>query len=81
MIDDPKISERAHQLWEQAGRPEGQSDTYWYQAREQLETEQGSSGVDTDESTSGDLESGADQDQPESGSNPAPDESEEISST
>ena len=26
----------AYQLWEQAGRPAGQSDQYWYQAESQL---------------------------------------------
>lgn len=76
MIDESKISERAHQLWEQAGRPEDQSDTYWHQAREQLEAEQGSSGVDTGESTSSDLESGADEGQLES--NASPDDSQET---
>lgn len=35
------ISERAHQLWEQAGRPEGRQDEFWHQAERELrETEQ-----------------------------------------
>ena len=29
-----KIRERAHQLWEQAGRPEGRHDEFWYQAEQ-----------------------------------------------
>ncbi|CCE11378.1 conserved hypothetical protein [Bradyrhizobium sp. STM 3843] len=33
---DEKLRERAHQLWEQAGRPEGQQDEFWYQAEQEL---------------------------------------------
>lgn len=33
---DEKLSERAHQLWEQAGRPEGRQDEFWYQAEQEL---------------------------------------------
>jgi len=36
-----KIRERAHELWEQSGRPDGRQDDFWYQAeREIRETEQ-----------------------------------------
>ena len=31
-----EIRQRAHQLWNDAGRPEGESDAFWYQAEEQL---------------------------------------------
>jgi len=33
---DDKLRERAHQLWEQAGRPEGRQDEFWYQAEQEL---------------------------------------------
>ena len=35
MMDDNKharISARAHELWEAAGRPSGQDDSFWFQA-------------------------------------------------
>ena len=36
MADDDKIRERAYVLWEQAGRPEGRSLYFWFEAiREQ----------------------------------------------
>jgi hypothetical protein len=36
-----KIRERAHQLWERAGRPEGRQDEFWYQAEQDVrETEE-----------------------------------------
>ena len=34
------IRERAYQLWEQAGRPEGGDLEFWERARKQLEQEQ-----------------------------------------
>ncbi len=33
------VRERAHQLWEAAGRPEGLSDHFWYEARAAFERE------------------------------------------
>ena len=33
---DDKLRERAHQLWEQAGRPEGRQDEFWYRAEREL---------------------------------------------
>ncbi|GLK73969.1 DUF2934 domain-containing protein [Ancylobacter dichloromethanicus] len=35
-ITEEDIRERAHRLWEADGRPEGQSDHYWFRAREML---------------------------------------------
>jgi hypothetical protein len=32
---DQIVRERAYFLWEQAGRPEGQSDAFWHQAQHQ----------------------------------------------
>ncbi len=31
-----QVAERAHHLWEQAGRPEGQAQTHWLKAEAQL---------------------------------------------
>jgi hypothetical protein len=33
------IRERAYELWEAAGRPEGRSDEYWNQAQAEFEAE------------------------------------------
>ncbi len=31
-----RIRRRAHQLWEQAGRPDGREDEFWYQAEREI---------------------------------------------
>jgi Protein of unknown function (DUF2934) len=36
---EQRIRERAYQLWQADGAPEGKSDNYWYRARELLEAE------------------------------------------
>lgn len=33
------IRERAHQLWESDGRPEGRDEEYWHRARELINAE------------------------------------------
>ena len=33
---DDQIRTRAHQLWEQAGRPEGREQEFWHQAEQEL---------------------------------------------
>ena len=33
---DEQIRERAHQLWEAAGSPEGREQEFWYQAEKEL---------------------------------------------
>jgi hypothetical protein len=33
---DEKVRERAYELWETAGRPEGQGDAFWHQAWAEL---------------------------------------------
>jgi hypothetical protein len=38
-----RIRERAYQLWEADGRPEGRADTYWHRACELAEDEGDSS--------------------------------------
>lgn len=35
------IRERAHWLWEEAGRPEGRDDEFWRQAEREIEGESG----------------------------------------
>lgn len=34
-----QIRDRAYQLWEREGRPEGRADDYWHRARELIEAE------------------------------------------
>lgn len=37
MSDEQRIRERAYQIWEAKGRPEGQDDQHWSEAREETE--------------------------------------------
>ena len=37
--DSDEIRARAYKLWEEAGKPEGQIDEFWYKAEEQLKAE------------------------------------------
>lgn len=34
-----RIRQRAHQLWEREGRPDGQADRYWLEAERQVMSE------------------------------------------
>lgn len=34
-----RIAQRAYELWEAEGRPEGRADEYWHRARERIEAE------------------------------------------
>jgi hypothetical protein len=38
-IDQEKIRQRAHQLWEQAGKPKDKDDRFWLDAEHQLREE------------------------------------------
>jgi hypothetical protein len=38
-VDQEKIRELAHKLWEQAGKPEGKEDQFWFEAERQLAEE------------------------------------------
>jgi hypothetical protein len=59
MIDDAKIRERAYELWELDGRPEGAEYSHWLQAREQLESEaRQPAAANTLDSVGGSTESG-----------------------
>ncbi len=35
-ITEQDIRDRAHRLWEQAGRPEGREDEFWHAAEQEL---------------------------------------------
>ncbi|WP_417776608.1 DUF2934 domain-containing protein [Stutzerimonas xanthomarina] len=37
MTDEQRIRERAHEIWEAKGRPEGQEQEHWAQARDEME--------------------------------------------
>jgi hypothetical protein len=39
MEEDQAIRERAHKLWEKAGKPEGKEDHFWLEAERQLAEE------------------------------------------
>ena len=39
MTLEERIRHRAYELWEEAGRPPGQSEKYWQQARAELEAD------------------------------------------
>ena len=34
----PAVAERAHELWVEAGRPDGRSEVFWYKAEEEIES-------------------------------------------
>ncbi len=36
---EQEIRERAHRLWEQAGRPEGREEEFWHAAEQELRNE------------------------------------------
>jgi hypothetical protein len=36
---DDEIRVRAHQLWEQAGKPDGRDEEFWHQAERELQTQ------------------------------------------
>jgi len=36
---EQEIRERAHQLWERAGKPEGRGDEFWHAAEQELRNE------------------------------------------
>lgn len=35
-VDKQKIRERAHDLWEQAGKPDGREEHFWLEAERQI---------------------------------------------
>ena len=36
---EERIRERAHRLWEEAGRPEGKDEKFWWEAELQIDVE------------------------------------------
>ncbi len=43
MDRDALIRQRAYQLWEKSGRPDGKAEEHWEEARRQIDAEQASS--------------------------------------
>lgn len=39
MIEESKIREKAYQLWEDDGRPDGSAQSFWFRALEELEVQ------------------------------------------
>ncbi len=56
MIDENAIRERAYELWELQGRPEGEEEHFWRQAKEQLQAEE-EAGKQPSDAFSGGIES------------------------
>lgn len=48
---EKQILDRAHQLWEQNGRPDGREDEFWDRAVRELEAEEHSKGTTRDAAT------------------------------
>jgi hypothetical protein len=46
-LTDEQIRTRAHQLWEQAGSPEGREEEFWHLAEQELQNEDKSSPLRT----------------------------------
>jgi hypothetical protein len=44
---EEEIRSRAHELWEQAGKPEGRDEEFWHLAEQELRNEDKSSPVRT----------------------------------
>jgi hypothetical protein len=66
-IDEAKLRERAYQLWEQEGRPEGATQSHWRQAAAQLQAEAEAANADgpsTVDTGVGGMESGVAQPRP-----------------
>ena len=47
-LDEDEIRTRAHKMWEDEGRPEGQDTHFWFRAVEELMAEQGNTGRPTE---------------------------------
>ena len=39
MQDKERVRQRAYEIWEEAGYPDGQHDSHWEQARREIEAE------------------------------------------
>ena len=64
-VDESKIRDRAYELWEREGRPEGAAQSNWKQASDELESEASdTSNADTLDDASGGVESGVAQPMP-----------------
>lgn len=45
-MDDTRIRDRAYELWEGEGRPDGRHEEHWHQARRELDGEGGSAATE-----------------------------------
>jgi len=59
MRDEERIRQRAYEIWEREGKPEGREDEHWTQACQEIEAEGGSPPMEA-ETASGRLGSAAD---------------------
>lgn len=41
MVDEDRVRQRAHEIWEREGRPEGRHEEHWRQAMAQVAAEDG----------------------------------------
>jgi hypothetical protein len=39
MEDEERVRQRAHEIWEEAGKPDGQHEAHWEQACREIEAE------------------------------------------
>ncbi|WP_263263052.1 DUF2934 domain-containing protein [Pseudomonas sp. RIT-PI-S] len=64
-VDEDKVRDRAYELWEREGRPEGAANSHWKQAADEIKAEaDDASNADTQASASGGVESGVAQPMP-----------------
>jgi hypothetical protein len=41
MVDEDRVRQRAHEIWEREGRPEGRHEEHWKQAMDEISAEAG----------------------------------------
>ena len=58
MTDEVRIRERAYEIWERAGKPDGAELEHWHQARQQLQDEVPPEESEVHDSLSGTLQPG-----------------------
>jgi hypothetical protein len=64
-VEDSKVRDRAYEIWEREGRPEGAAHSHYKQAYDELQAEaDNASNADTLESATGGVESGVAQPMP-----------------
>ena len=56
MSREERVRERAYQLWEAAGRPDGQADQYWHEAVAELAAQEDEPGTELPANIAGETE-------------------------